>query len=192
MSEDAVSRRDFAARLAAATGGIWLSRSLGGVSWRRDPLDARSANVGWRVLTRSERANVEAVASCIMPSDDSAGAREAGVVRFVDVALATWARDKRVVIRDGLAELDTRCKARWGRGPFAELADGEQEALLHEAEETAFFQTMRLFTAFGMFGDPRYGGNAGEAGWRLIGFEDRHRWQQPFGYYDGAASEGEE
>lgn len=191
MSEDAVNRRDFAARLAAAAGGFWLSRTLGGVRWRRHRLRPAPPSPKSEVLTATEMVNVEAVASCIMPSDDGAGAREAGVAGFVAVALATWARDKSTLIRDGLATLDAQCKARWGCGPFAKLAPAEQEVLLRECEETAFFQTMRLLTAFGMFGDPRHGGNVGEAGWRLIGFEDRHAWRQPFGYYDRGTEEAE-
>jgi hypothetical protein len=31
---------------------------------------------------------------------------------------------------------------------------------------------------------PKYGGNHDKAGWKLLGFEDRHVWQPPFGYYD--------
>ncbi len=35
-----------------------------------------------------------------------------------------------------------------------------------------------------MFALPSYGGNRDKAGWHLIGFDDRHFWQPPFGYYD--------
>ena len=31
---------------------------------------------------------------------------------------------------------------------------------------------------------PAYGGNRDGVGWKLIGFEDRHVFQPPFGYYD--------
>src|SRR5262245_28271200 len=41
-------------------------------------------------LTGAEAADVEAVAAQIIPSDDSPGAREAGVVHFVDRALGTF------------------------------------------------------------------------------------------------------
>jgi gluconate 2-dehydrogenase gamma chain len=37
----------------------------------------------------------------------------------------------------------------------------------------------------GFFGDPSYGGNRDQAGWKLIGFEDKHQYEPPFGYYDG-------
>jgi hypothetical protein len=31
---------------------------------------------------------------------------------------------------------------------------------------------------------PEYGGNREGLGWKLIGFEDRHIFEPPFGYYD--------
>src|SRR5262245_36499531 len=41
-------------------------------------------------LTAAEAADIEAVAAQIIPTDDSPGAREAGVVYFIDRALATF------------------------------------------------------------------------------------------------------
>jgi hypothetical protein len=35
-----------------------------------------------------------------------------------------------------------------------------------------------------MFSSPKYGGNYQGSGWKLIGFEDRHVFTPPFGYYD--------
>jgi hypothetical protein len=35
-----------------------------------------------------------------------------------------------------------------------------------------------------MFSMPAYGGNRNGAGWRLLGFQDMHVFQPPFGYYD--------
>jgi hypothetical protein len=41
-----------------------------------------------------------------------------------------------------------------------------------------------MLTLFGMFSTPSYGGNRDGAGWKLLGFEDMHAFQPPFGYYD--------
>ena len=35
-----------------------------------------------------------------------------------------------------------------------------------------------------MFSLPEYGGNRDGVGWKLLGFEDQHVFQPPFGYYD--------
>ena len=48
---------------------------------------------------------------------------------------------------------------------------------------------MRMLTLCGMFALPSWGGNRDEAGWKLLGFEDRHAWQPPFGFYDAEARE---
>ena len=47
-----------------------------------------------------------------------------------------------------------------------------------------FFDTTRLLTLLAMFSRPAYGGNRDGVGWKLIGFEDRHFFRPPFGYYD--------
>jgi hypothetical protein len=35
-----------------------------------------------------------------------------------------------------------------------------------------------------MFALPSWGGNRDLAGWALLGFDSRHAWQPPFGFYD--------
>jgi hypothetical protein len=55
---------------------------------------------------------------------------------------------------------------------------------LTSIEQTPFFNTTRLLTLLGMFSLPEYGGNRDGVGWKLIGFEDAHVFQPPFGYYD--------
>ncbi len=45
---------------------------------------------------------------------------------------------------------------------------------------------------FGVFSDPSHGGNRDKAGWAMIGFDNRHAWQPPFGYYDAQVAQGGE
>ena len=45
-------------------------------------------------------------------------------------------------------------------------------------------QERHIVSLAGTFTMSRYGGNRGEVGWDLLGFERRHHWQPPFGYYD--------
>ena len=44
----------------------------------------------WEFFTAAEAKEVEALASCIIPNDGTPGAREAGVVYFIDRALVTF------------------------------------------------------------------------------------------------------
>ena len=41
-----------------------------------------------------------------------------------------------------------------------------------------------MLTILGMFSSPKYGGNFEGSGWKMMGFEDRHAFTPPFGFYD--------
>src|SRR5438874_3951066 len=51
-------------------------------------------------------AEIEAIAGQILPSDDGPGAREAGVIYFIDRALKTFDADKQEIYRKGLRDLE--------------------------------------------------------------------------------------
>ena len=52
------------------------------------------------------------------------------------------------------------------------------------ARSTQLSSTYRYFRTA-----PEYGGSGGEVGNALVGFEDRHVWQPPYGYYDADYAE---
>ena len=64
------------------------------------------------------------------------------------------------------------------------MTEAQQDKLLKQAENTAFFSTIRYLVIAGMFALPDYGGNKDSVGYDLIGFDDRHSWFSPYGYYD--------
>jgi Gluconate 2-dehydrogenase subunit 3 len=136
-------------------------------------------------LSAAEAADVEAVAAQIVPTDDSPGAREAGVIYFIDRALGTFFSQ---LASDYRAQVATFQAAYRERHPavrsFASLTSEQQVAYLKEIDQTPFFKTTRLLTLLGMFSLPEYGGNRDGVGWKLMGFEDRHVFRPPFGYYD--------
>ena len=132
-----------------------------------------------------DAADVEAVAAQIIPTDDTPGARDAGVVYFIDRALATFLSRLADDYRAQLAEFQMTFRGRHpGAASFGALPSAEQIDYLATVDRTPFFDTTRLLTLLGMFSMPAYGGNRDGAGWKLIGFEDRHSFQPPFGYYD--------
>ena len=57
---------------------------------RRMPAAQADGDAKLSFLSAAEAADIEAVAAQIIPTDDSPGAREAGVVYFIDRALATF------------------------------------------------------------------------------------------------------
>ena len=137
------------------------------------------------VLDPGEAKEIEAIAAQIIPVDDTPGAREAGVIYFIDRALATFDQDKRALYADGLKEAQAKRAALFpGSQSIAALQPAEQIRLLQAIEKTAFFDLVRTHTVLAFFGDPKYGGNRDQIGWKLIGFEDRFDFEPPFGYYD--------
>ncbi len=147
-----------------------------------------------KFLTAEEAADLEAICAQIIPTDSTPGAREAGVVIFVDRALVSFYSHQAAAFRSGLAEFQRACrKWRPQTASFATLPADAQIEFLHTVDHTPFFDSVRMLTVIGMFSSPAYGGNRDAAGWKLLGFEDLHAFQPPFGYYDrdypGFASE---
>jgi gluconate 2-dehydrogenase gamma chain len=127
------------------------------------------------------------MAEQIIPSDDTPGAREARVIRFMDLSLASFAASELPLFRRGVHELTTAARRLDPTAKsFAALSGGAQIQLLRtlEASGSPFFESVRVATINGMFANPEYGGNFEKAGWKLIGFEDRFSWGPPFGDYD--------
>jgi gluconate 2-dehydrogenase gamma chain len=107
-----------------------------------------------------EYATVEALASLIIPSDETPGAREAGVSEFVDFMAAS---DPSIQprFRRGLGWLDAWAVAQAGQ-PFRQLDATAQTALLDrlayarhqrpgEEEGRAFFRLIRDYTVMGFY-----------------------------------------
>jgi gluconate 2-dehydrogenase gamma chain len=115
---------------------------------------------------------IEALAAQIIPSDDGPGAKEAGVIYFIDRALATFDSDQREIYRSGLAAYRSG------------LAASPPRASIVSIEHTEFFEALRRHVVMGFLASPAWGGNRDKVGWKLIGFEDAGAFQPPFGYYD--------
>jgi gluconate 2-dehydrogenase gamma chain len=124
-------------------------------------------------LSAEEAGEVGALASLIIPSGSTPGAREAGVTYFIDKALATFDRDKREAYRQGLRMVQGRRQELFpGSMSIAGLKPGDQLRLAEAIENTGFFETLRVHTVMAFLGRPEYGGNRNQAGWTLIGFKE--------------------
>jgi gluconate 2-dehydrogenase gamma chain len=133
-------------------------------------------------------AEINAIACQIIPDDETPGAERAGVIWFIDRALAGHDEDKRELYRGGLHEMQSRRAEMFpGSASIASLSKDQQIQLLRATEKTEFFQTVRYHTILGFFGNPMYGGNRGEVGWKLLGIEHSMQYTPPFGYYDAEA-----
>jgi gluconate 2-dehydrogenase gamma chain len=205
MKPPSAARRDFLLQAGGTAGLAWLS-----AQWPTIVAAAEHAHqavhsktpVKFQVLTAAEARNVEAIAAQIIPTDDLPGAREAGVVYFIDAALKTFASETVATYRHGLADLNAATSAKYsGVKQFADANAQQQHALLEELSDAAnsakapggrqqaatygdFFPTIRQHTVFGFLVDPSGGGNRDYVGWKVIDRDPAHSFQPPFGFYD--------
>ena len=132
-------------------------------------------------LSESEARTLDAVCERLIPQDQDPGASKTGVVRFIDLQLAGHNRMYQDLYRRGIRALDATARGLHGK-PFADLDPERQDALLvlvEEGEASAaawqgvsqkeFFSAVLDHAMQGFYGDPRHGGNAGAASWKMLG-----------------------
>lgn len=125
------------------------------------------------------------MAAQVIPSDETPGAREAGVVYFIDRALTTFDHDKQPLYTQGLQDLEAKTHELFPSARrFSALTSPQQVRILKAIEKTDFFELVRIHTIMGFLSNPEYGGNRDKAGWKMIGFEDEFVYEPPFGFYD--------
>ncbi|HKU88253.1 MAG TPA: gluconate 2-dehydrogenase subunit 3 family protein [Steroidobacteraceae bacterium] len=190
MREYRLSRRDALRGMGAITAAVAFDWPAIAQAAHEAHAAARAAAqsgapLTYTLLGAADAADVEALTSQIIPSDDTPGAREAGVTFFIDRALGSFFAHWRPGFMEGLAGFQAAVRAADPQAAsFAALTPEQQIDFLHGVERTPFFEQARLLTCCGMFSDPSYGGNRDLVGWRLLGFEDQHTFEPPFGYYD--------
>jgi gluconate 2-dehydrogenase gamma chain len=186
MSPDDLTRRLFLKSTGALAGAQYLRILAPGVAAiSQAACSARDANAAYTVLGTHEARDLAAIAARIIPTTDTPGATEAGVIHFIDKAFAAEMHEQLEFARSSLAEFNEALGNEYGDTRLDQLDDDTQDAFLSTQEHTPFFRMMWTMTIFGFFAMPKHGGNRDKIGWDLIGFEGDHGpWQYPFGYYD--------
>jgi len=146
------------AGLAAAAAGTALTVPR----WRN--------NGPWRFFTVEEARTVDAICEQLIPADRDAGARQAGVVNYIDIQLTRPFKRYQGVYRQGIAGVDAASRAKFSRR-FVELSGSQQVEVLTDIERNskAFFELILLHCRQGFYGDPRHGGNRGRVSWKMLG-----------------------
>jgi gluconate 2-dehydrogenase gamma chain len=188
MNENNSSRRSFLLSSGGALGAGWLALhwpALSAAAAHAHETAAGRADRSFKILNAAQARDVEAIAAQIVPSGDTPGAREAGVVYFIDHVHAGPYAGSRDEFLAGLAAFqDDFAQRQPDAGSFADLDAAAQLAHLKSVEATPFFGRMKFLTLLGLLALPSYGGNADKLGWKLVGFVDQHGWSPPFGHYD--------
>lgn len=186
-SANAYARRGFILAGLRGVGAAWASLHWPAVltaaqhaAQMREAPDAKL-----EVLSADQAAEVDAVASRIIPTDGAPGAHDAGVVYFIDRALATFASGHRDDYENGLPMLQAKTRELFPDAPkFSQATSDQQDAVLKALEGQTIFELILNHTVMGFLADPQRGGNRGGAGWKTIGFDDSAAFTPPFGYYD--------
>ena len=202
-----LDRRQFLARGIAALGVTWTTAHWPAVLAAAQHAHTAAASPEtqkFEFFTPAEAKEVEAIASCIIPSDGSPGAREAGVVYFIDRALVTFSSDDQKTYREGLPEIHKRLRELFpGATLFSAATTDQQHAVLESIDEAGsnapvrrnfrpsaagqpLFEVVRAHTIAGFLIDPECDrkGNRGGVGWAVIGREPGHSFQPPFSAID--------
>ena len=181
-----LSRRNFLANSASLARGSLLVLSMPAILTAcREAEQAILSGAEFQTLTEEEANEFAAIAARIMPTDDTPGANEAGVIYFMDNVLGDAQREEILEsMRSGLLELQTQVALAHNASYFHVLDEAQQDEMLTQFETTPFFNTVRYLTIAGMFSLPEYGGNRGNVGNQIIGLPGQGAWSPPFGFYD--------
>ena len=194
MGQDRITRRTFMQGSGAVAGSTLARISVpAALAAAQAACSARDEEAAFKTLSPDEAADLEAIAARILPTTETPGAREAGVVYFFDTPQEGQIGGALKAIRGMLPAFQAAVAEQHGGGArFADLGEAEQDALLAEHEQTPFFQMARSATLIGFFAMEKYGGNKDYLSWDLIGFDGHAASQPPFGYYDAEyTAEGE-
>ena len=188
MSTRGTSRREFLVNSLSGVAAAWVAANVAGIEAAEAYAEqaARSGRPAtFAFFTPAQAAEVEAMAAQIIPTTDTPGAREARVVNFIDRALTTFEKGRQPDYQKGLDELGAQTRQLFpGAARFSSLDAGQQVQVLTAMEKTPFFNLVRTHTITGFFASPVHGGNANQAGWKLVNFDDSLKHTPPFGYYD--------
>lgn len=133
-----------------------------------------------RCFTKPEEESLGAICEQFIPTDDYPGAKEAGVVNFIDKLLYQRFPELKEPYQKGLLALDKYCRDTFGKS-FPELLGKEQTALLQQMEQNKlpetywkdipqrrFFDMVLRNTMQGYYGPPRHGGNKDYVSYRMM------------------------
>src|SRR5271170_1725499 len=175
MDRAEFSRRNFLWHSLAGAGGAWLAAAWPEILAAQQHAHhamrevAAGAPAKFEFLSHAQAAEVEAISALIIPATDTPGAREAGVVYFIDRFLHTFQPDQQTDFASALSVVDAKRRSLFPRSAdFASLAVAQQTDILKAIETTPAFATFRFLTIAGFVGNPEDGGNRDMAGWKLI------------------------
>ncbi|HZT23787.1 MAG TPA: gluconate 2-dehydrogenase subunit 3 family protein, partial [Verrucomicrobiae bacterium] len=105
------NRRQFLLQSVTGFSAAWISAQWPALVAAAEHARREARSTGPKKLeffSSAEAIEIDAISSRVIPTDETPGAHEAGVVYFVDRALASFAADSQKIFRAGLPELQAR------------------------------------------------------------------------------------
>jgi gluconate 2-dehydrogenase gamma chain len=190
-------RRDFFRSLFVSFGSLGVLGKTGRI-YALAHAQENKGNVahGCRFFNGNQARTLEAICEQIIPLDDNPGAKDAGVLYFIDNALATWAPEHRWDYVAGLEGIDESSQLMFGSN-FLNLKWDQQTRVLEAMEQglvpgeiwkrlkigsrpsgngdggrsdQQFLDLVIDHSMQGYYGDPKYGGNRNHVSWKMIGY----------------------
>jgi gluconate 2-dehydrogenase gamma chain len=203
--QETFSRRSFLLSSVTAVSAAWVAANWPAVlaaAQHAHHSAHLAATPKFEYFTPEQAAEIDALTARIIPTDETPGAREAGVVFFIDRALKTFASNDRKLYAEGQSELQAVTREMFpGVERFSAATPQQQDEILRSLDKNSpsnyrpfrsrpqvqnFFETLRQHAILGFLIDPDSDlhGNRGGVGWQAIGREPDHVFRPPFGYYD--------
>ncbi len=197
VADDDVSRRVFVHHLTFLGGGAVLLAGCKQPEKPAAPPPARPVALtsSHKTFTNGEWATLTAAVDRMIPRDEDPGALDANVPEYIDRMLQSEAmQTTRQNFVPGLAAVERRAD-RLFKKPFATCTTAQQDEVLtifknspEKSGEARWYEMFVVLVLEGFLGDPSYGGNQGEVGWKLVGFTlvGRNVKGDPKPPYDGS------
>ena len=134
----------------------------------------------YRVFSNKEADCLIALCEQIIPADQDGGATEAQVIHFIDKQTALRFPHDLRTFRQGIASLQTTCKALYNKA-FEQLEIPVQIEIMNKMEknelalnywqevrQSSFFDLILNRTMQGFYGSPRHGGNKNYTSYKML------------------------
>jgi gluconate 2-dehydrogenase gamma chain len=165
-----LNRRQFIKQSTVWSGGLLLAAGC-----------RRTLQQGpYRIFSEEEANCLIALCEQIIPADDTPGATDAGVIFYIDTAVAYYFPQARNHYRGGIASLQAYCRSAHG-DLFEALLPSLQIEVMKRMETgdmpldlwktispQAFMSMAVQHTMQGFYGPPRHGGNKDYASYRML------------------------
>src|SRR5271155_5743906 len=137
--ENNLSRRGFLSHGLTGISAVWVSSRwpamLSAASHARQAAKS-SSPAKFEYFSVEQAAEIDAIAARIIPTTDTPGAREAGVVFFIDRALVTFAKDNQKAYAEGLPALQAKVRELFpGTEKFSAATPEQQDKILVSLDE---------------------------------------------------------